>query len=101
MLDVLIVDFERLTWRSALRNAFPNAETVERKAITMPIRNMKQFRDQIAHYKPIFNRDLNSDYKTLLEIQGWMSMESRRRVEELSRVPEVLAGRNDGNFLEF
>lgn len=100
-MDVLIVDFEQLTCRPAFRNAFPNAEIVDRKAITMPIRNMKQFRDQIAHHKPIFNRDLDSGYKTLLEIEGRMSMESRRWVEELSLVPEVLAGRNDGNFLKF
>lgn len=67
----------------------------------MPIRRMKQLRDQIAHHRPIFNRDWDSDYKTLLEIQGWMSIESRRWVEELSRVPEVLAGRNNGNLLKF
>ena len=91
---ISISEFERLTWRPALRSAFPNVDSSERGIITEPIRKMKHLRDQIAHHKPIFKRNLDADYQTILQILGWMSLESRLWVEELCRVPEVLAIRN-------
>lgn len=50
-------------------------------------------RNRIAHHEPIFRRNLAHDHVDMLTLVGWISEEGRDWVQELSRVPAVIAKR--------
>lgn len=94
-------NYEMTLWRSALRNAFPHAVRIARKDVHAPLSFLRTFRNRIAHHEPIFNRHLEKDYESILEIAGWIAPHKRSWIVAHSRVPEMLAMPKDSAEIRF
>lgn len=84
-------NYEMTLWRPALRNAFPNAPSLSRKKAHEPLNHLRFLRNRIAHHEPIFERHLEQDYQTILDIVGWVSEPTRDWLKQSARVDDVLA----------
>ena len=94
-------NYEMTLWRPALRQAFPHASKISRKAAHAPLNYLRTFRNRIAHHEPIFTRHLEKDYESILEIAGWVAPHKRAWIETHSRVPEILAVSRDDENIRF
>ena len=68
---------EQALWAPGLRRAFPRIRLVSdispaRKIVAARFDFLREFRNRIAHHEPIFNRALEADHRSLLEVAGWM-----------------------------
>ncbi len=84
-------DYEKTLWRSALRQAFPHASSLNRRQVFHALHSLLELRNRIAHHEPVFLRNLGEDYGCPLKAVGWMSPEVRDWIDVHSRVPELLA----------
>ena len=85
-------------WVPAIGSAFPlhpaarNPETV-RADVADRMQRLHFLRNRIAQHEPIHRRDLSRDHERLLELVGWMCLDSRTWVATTSRTPAVIAAR--------
>ena len=96
-----ISDFELHLWRPALRAAFPYSLDLGLKRTRQILTRLKRLRNLIAHHEPIYARDIEEEYRLILEIIGWMSPIAKDWVETHSRVFEVLSQRNKPKLVSF
>lgn len=85
-------NYEVTLWRPALHRAFPYARR-PRTEVHRPLPGLRDLRNRIAHHEPIFAHDLAADYRTILDVIGWMCPDTRDWVAYHSKVPAVLAAR--------
>ena len=83
-------NYEMSLWRPFLRKAFPNRKRLLRKEAHRPLNYLRTLRNRIAHHEAIFRRDLSRDYRSILEVTGWISPVARASIESYSRVPDLL-----------
>lgn len=76
-ISMLTARHDRKLWASHLSKGFPFAP-VSRPGILLPQRRLyaeaeavRKFRNRIAHYEPIFDRDLRVDYARILRVVRW------------------------------
>lgn len=86
---ILTRPFDRPIWQTRLRAAFPHLPSnVKRRQVSVLVRDIKTFRNRIAHHEPIIGEDhskLHTDMLNLVrfrcpETAGWMSYYSRVQV---------------------
>ena len=85
-------------WVPALASAFPHHPAQGdprriRAEVEHRMERLHLLRNRIAHHEPIFRRDLERDHNLLLELIGWMCVDSRTWVAAVSRTPETIAER--------
>ena len=97
----LKADYEKTLWRPALRRTFPHRATLTRKQAHGPLNGLRILRNRIAHHEPIFARDLAADYQQILDVTGWISMETAAWIRCYSRVPDLLALPRDTEEVRF
>ena len=85
----------RTLWKPALRRAFPHRTFLTRRQAQSAFDRLRRLRNKVAHHEPIFERPLWEDYVHILTVTGWISSEARLWIEQNSRVPWLLATRND------
>ncbi|MCK9506370.1 MAG: hypothetical protein M0Q95_19590 [Porticoccaceae bacterium] len=83
-------NYEMTLWRPALHRAFSHSRLNRRRA-HQPLDYLRTFRNRIAHHEPIFNRHLEQDYHSILEVTGWICPKTAEWIRLYSRVPELLA----------
>jgi Abi-like protein. len=88
-------------WRPALRGAFPHAVTLNRNGAHRPLDFLRTLRNRIAHHEPIFDRHLQQDYQSVLDLTGWISPHKRAWIEAHSRVPDLLTTATDDPRVRF
>lgn len=76
--------------------AFPNhgGRTPGRADVYRQVEQVHLLRDRIAHHEPIFRRDLQADFTTMIEVASLICPDSAAWVHGLRRVPKVLAGQS-------
>jgi hypothetical protein len=79
-------------WRPALHRAFPNAR-LRRSDVHKPFPGLRDLRNRIAHHEPIFSWPLAHEYRTIIDVIGWICVDTPTWVVHHSTVPDVLAGR--------
>lgn len=87
--------YQATAW-PALQKAFPlhpDGSAAPRVDIDDRMQRIHVLRNRIAHHEPIFRRNVAHDYADMLTLVGWVSREASDWVEELSRVPTMLAQR--------
>lgn len=97
-------DYDKTLWLPALRMAFLPAAAggkLQRRQAHETLYRLNDFRNRIAHHEPIFQRDLARDHTRILEMAGWISPVTAAWIDHHSRVPELLARRNDAAELKF
>ena len=82
-------NYEMNLWRPALYKASPHKK-LSRKEAHKRLDFLRNFRNRIAHHEPIFHRDLKADYKSILEVSGWICPDTAKWIEHHSRVEEIL-----------
>lgn len=89
--SLLAETYNRSLWQPCLRAAFP--PTVRRGRLHGSLDEMRRLRNRCAHHEPIFDRNLQADWQTLITITGFFSPTFRTWVESVSRVPAVIAAK--------
>ena len=88
-------NYARTLWKPALRSAFPHRTFLTRRQAQSAFERLRRLRNKVAHHEPIFERPLREDYRHILTVTGWISSEARLWIERNSRVPWLLATRQD------
>ena len=92
-------NYDMTMWRKALYKAFPHAR-LSRAQAHQPLDYLRTFRNRIAHHEPIFNRHLQADFDSILNVSGWICPKTADWIRHHSRVENLLAcARDDGNVL--
>lgn len=89
--------YEMTLWRPTLRKAFPHIRTIKRRQVHVPLKELKDLRNRIAHHRPIFFHPLRERYRDLLEVIRWISPHTKKWVAAHSRVEAILEERR-GSF---
>lgn len=82
-------NYEMLLWRPSLHKAFPNKK-LSRKKIHTPLNNLRFLRNRVAHHEPVFLRELESDYKNILDAISWICSDTAYWIENNNDFKEVL-----------
>lgn len=82
-------NYEMTLWRPALYRAFPFSRR-SRSKTHHPLDYLRTFRNRIAHHEPIFNRHLEQDYDSILEVTGWLCPKTASWIAHHSRVKDLL-----------
>lgn len=82
--------YEMTLWRPALYKAFPHSRR-NRADTHRPLDYLRTFRNRIAHHEPIFNRHLEQDYRSMIEVAGWICPKTADWISHHSRVEDLLA----------
>jgi len=93
-------NYEMTLWRPALHRAFPHIRK-PRADVHRPLDYLRTFRNRIAHHEPIFSRHLEADYRSILEVAGWICPSTRDWIAHHSRTHVVLAQPRDDENLRF
>ena len=83
-------NYEMTLWRSGLYKVFP-FKRLNRETAYHRIDHLRIFRNRIAHHEPIFKRQLEKDFASILEVAGWISPNTAAWISHHRRVPELLA----------
>lgn len=93
-------NYDMTLWRKALYKAFPNSRR-SRAETHRPLDYLRTFRNRIAHHEPIFNRHLEADYQSILEVTGWICPSTSDWIAHHSRVEDLLKQPKDSGELAF
>lgn len=96
-----ISHFELYLWRPALRAAFAFKEDLELKQLRLLLTRVKRLRNLVFHHEPIYLRELEEEYRIILDVIGWMSPRARDWLERHSKVLKVLNDRDDIEIQSF
>jgi hypothetical protein len=61
--------------------------------VHQPLDLLRLLRNRIAHHEPIFQRPLQDEHRSILEIVSWISPEMAAWIAHHSTVPSVIAAR--------
>lgn len=92
--------YEMTLWRPALHRAFPNVRR-PRSDVHRPLDYLRTFRNRIAHHEPIFARHLEADYASIMEVTGWICLDTRDWIAHHSRVADILSLPSDSAAIRF
>ncbi|MES9948961.1 MAG: Abi family protein [Candidatus Thiodiazotropha sp.] len=93
-------NYDMTLWRPALYKAFPNSRR-SRSDTHRPLDYLRTFRNRIAHHEPVFNRHLEQDYRSILEVTGWICPNTADWIKHHSRVEELLMHNWKDNGIAF
>lgn len=82
-------NYDMTLWRPALYKAFPHSRR-SRTDTHRPLDYLRTFRNRIAHHEPIFNRHLEQDFRSILEVAGWICPQTASWIRHHSRVEDLL-----------
>lgn len=83
-------NYDMTLWRPALYKAFPHSRR-SRADTHRPLDYLRTLRNRIAHHEPIFTRHLEQDFRSILEVAGWICPQTAHWIEHHSRVKALLA----------
>jgi len=79
-------------WQRHLKNIFPNIpSTYTYQNIQDVIKQIRPFRNRVAHYEPIFDRDLQKDYKIIHDFLSWRDLDLADWIHSIQNVQSILA----------
>lgn len=76
-------------WEKHIYKAFPNGK-LGRKQLNKRLESIRLLRNRVAHHEPILSRDLQKDVDRILETIGWICLDTRQWVEQISCFKERL-----------
>ncbi len=96
-LSLLTKSYETV-WRQALYRAFPNAKAIIGRGLNRPdaldkLNHIRVLRNRIAHHEPVFQRHLEADAKSIMDVIRWMSPETADWYSSISDLSAVLVER--------
>ncbi len=94
-------NYEMTLWRPALRHAYMNATSLNRRRAHRPVNYLRMLRKRIAHHEPIFNRHLQKDLDSILEYTRWFCEPTHDWLHSATRIPKILADKNGCDPVQF
>ncbi len=92
-------NYDMTLWRPALFRVFSRGRR-SRTEMRNALDGLRLLRNRVAHHEPVFDRNLDDDSDSILQITGWICPYTQAWVRHHSRVPELLADiRGSGAFL--
>jgi hypothetical protein len=86
--------YDHLLWKNGIHQSFPNAPpAAKREDLRNKIERVRLWRNRIAHYKSIFDKNPVQKHNEILELIGWVCQPTRDFVKTLSRVTKVIGDR--------
>lgn len=86
--------FDDEIWKKHWAVALPNAKHADLQAMRAEVfdslEKLRKLRNRIAHHEPIFNRNLQGDYKRIIKIIGYCSQEIADWVKSWQRIDGLL-----------
>lgn len=82
-------NYEMDLWRPTLVKAFPH-KPLSRKTVHNKLEHLRKLRNRIAHHEPIFQRHLEADYHSIIEVVKWICPETAKWINHHSRILTVL-----------
>ena len=82
-------------WDAHIQSSFPhasmtlNAQQI-RAHIHNDIRDIRQLRNRIAHYEPIFSRNLKDDYEKIHRLVSWRCQTTSDWLDEIQTVTKLI-----------
>ncbi|MFT4188177.1 MAG: hypothetical protein QM621_06305 [Aeromicrobium sp.] len=89
--SLLADEYNRRLWQPALRHAFTGP--VRRRRLHAELDEVRRLRNRIAHHEPIHTRDLDADFRRLVDISGRLGSALARHITQTTRVAAVLRER--------
>ena len=93
-------NYDMTLWRKALYKSFPHSR-LSRTDTHRPLDYLRTLRNRIAHHEPIFTRHLDADYRSLVNVTGWICPTTAAWIVHHSRVPELLRYPQDSGEVRF
>jgi len=93
-------NYEMTLWRPALYKAFPHSKR-KRADTHRPLDFLRTLRNRIAHHEPIFNRHLEKDYQSIIEVTKWINPQTSDWIIHYSRFEELMKQDRHGNDIKF
>lgn len=90
-------NYEMSLWRPTLVKAFPH-QRLNRKTVHKKLDHLRRLRNRIAHHEPIFQRHLQADYNSVIEVVKWICPGTAKWIAHHSRVLSVLNSPNSTTF---
>jgi hypothetical protein len=85
------VRHEEDLWTNGIRSAFPHSPpSCNRRELHNAVFRVKDLRNQVAHHRPIFGRNISADYGSMLRLIAWRSPDTARWVRTHTDVAGVL-----------
>lgn len=81
-------EYNRTLWDTCTVAAFPHGGEIGR--VSRATSTIQDLRNRIFHHEPLIGRDLSGDYGTLIQLLGWICLETRDWVRANSSVPHVI-----------
>lgn len=94
-------NYEMTLWRPALFKAFPHSGRKNRSDTHQPLDFLRTLRNRIAHHEPIFNRHLEKDYLSIIEVTEWICPKTADWIKHHSRVEFLLKHDRYSNSIKF
>lgn len=83
--------YDSTLWRKALYRVFSaNGRYLRRKDVHGRFNAIRRFRNRVAHHEPIWDQDLLSRHREIIEAIGWMCADTAQWVDRRSRLPGVV-----------
>lgn len=93
-------NYDMTLWRPTLYKAFPNSRR-SRSDTHSPLDYLRTLRNRIAHHEPIFNRHLEKDYQSILDVTEWICPKTAEWIKHHSRIEELLKQDRYNNGIRF
>ena len=88
--------YENDLWRPYLRKAFLHATgPLRRQEVFAIVDRARKLRNRIAHHEPIFNRPLAEEYDSILDLVGWICLQTAGWVRHHSHFDKIRQERPD------
>lgn len=82
--------YDATLWRKSLYRVFTsNDRYLRRKDVHGRFNAIRRFRNRVAHHEPIWDQDILSRHREIVEAIGWMCGDTALWVDRRSRVPTV------------
>jgi len=94
------MSYEMTLWRPALHKAFPHSRR-NRRDTHQPLDYLRTFRNRIAHHEPIFDRHLERDFASIINVTQWICPKTADWIQHHSRVDDLLGHDRLGEGLLF
>jgi hypothetical protein len=86
--------FRPLLWAKGILPYFPHfPDNTDLYKLQAQVMSIRQWRNRIAHYKAIFDKQPTQKHNDILELLSWVSPDLREFVRGLSRVSRVIGQR--------
>ncbi len=90
---MLSKNFQHLLWKGGVKHQFPGAPIVPISKVRERVEEVRIWRNRIAHYKTVFDRQPQIMHEKIIELIGWRNASAGLAIRRMSTVLHVIGAR--------